>query len=302
MFLVMTVRRASAQADCPNEENYSPCTCTRFNGTGGVQNYWVTCTEIALAEVASVFERTTTADLDRFELYLSPTDPTKTIPADLLNNHQTLWTYIYCRPAGSPLIVHSQAFRSSQNLMKQIYLRDCDMSQLNFDFLSGFNKVYDIDFWSMSNVGQANWASLPQLPSFDSLRIYQSTGLNEWISFPQLATEITSLSLSTNDIQDEAMNRILNWTFHYSANTLNYLYMNGNELTQIPKQLQAPHSFPNLRYLYLNDQKTGIPLITTGSLPCSSSYSYMDYWLDATNNRITTIEAGAFQGYFIFIH
>jgi len=295
VFLVMTVKTASAQADCPNEENYSPCTCTRSNG--GVH---VTCYEIALAEVATVFERTTTADLYQFDLYLSPTDPTKTIPEDLLNNHRTAYIDIYCRPAGSPLIVDSQAFRSSQNLMNEMYLRDCDMNQLNFDFLSGFDKVWHIGFQSMSNVGQANWASLPQLPSFISLYIDRSNGLNEWSAFPQLARGLTYLFFRENDIQDDAMNRILNWTIQYSANTLERISIEGNELTQIPKQLQAPHSFPNLQYLYMGDQKTGIPLITTGSLSCPSNYS--NYLLGANNNRITTIEAGAFQGYFIFIH
>jgi len=301
MLLVMTVRKAGAQADCPNEENYSPCTCTRSTDIGGVQEYRVMCYEIALAEVASVFKRTTTADLYRFTLYFSPTDPTKTIPADLLNNHRTEVTLIYCRPTDSPLIVDSQAFRSSQNLMTVLFLRDCDMSQLNFDFLSEFNKIWRIGLESMSNVGQANWASFPQfLPSFNSLLIRKSTGLNEWSAFPQLAGGSADLYLSTNDIQDDAMNRVLNWTFQYSANTLNSLDLRSNELTQIPKQLQAPNSFPNLQYLNLDDQKTGIPLITTGSISCPSSPS--NYYLYASKNRITTIDAGAFQGYFIFIH
>jgi len=301
MFLMMTVRTASAQADCPNEEDYSPCTCSWSTGTGGVQNYQVKCYGIDLAEVESVFGRTTTTDLDQFILYLSPIDPTKTIPADLINNHRTRIIRIYCRPVGSPfIIVDSQAFRSSQNLMTNMYLSNCDMSQLNFDFLSGFDKVLQIDFRSMLNVDQANWTSFPQLPSLSGLTIVQSTGFNKWSAFPQLARGLADLIFSINDIQDDAMNRILNWTSQYSANTLRLFLIEGNELSQIPKQLQAPHSFPNLQLLTLNDQKTGIPLITTGSLSCPSSYS--NNLLEASNNRITTIDAGAFQGYFIFIN
>ena len=92
------------------------------------------------------------------------------------------------------------------------------------------------------------------------------------------------------------MDRILNWTVQYSANTLETLILDENDLTIIPLQLRSS-SFPKLQYISLNKQSSGIPLIPSGSFHVISP----NYTLSVDSNDIESIEEGAFQGNSLFI-
>jgi len=222
MLLVMTVKTVSTQADCPNEEDYSPCTCYRYDDPS--RNPSVNCAS-NLSEISSVFKRTTAADIEVISIDLVETDPIKIIPADLINNHRAEYISIGCASINNqPLKVDSQAFRSSKDLINGVQSYNCDLNQFNFEFMSGFNLLSAVSFNRVSNFGRANWTSFPNnLPSMIDFYIYGSTGLNEWVTFPRLTRGFTFVSLISDGIQNEAMSRILNWTLQYSANTLIYL-------------------------------------------------------------------------------
>ena len=277
-------------SQCPNGEDYSPCTCSGFVDR---LPHYLTCKGTTLADVSRVFRQTTPADFMKFSLQTSITDPTEVIPIDLLNNHRAIKIEIKCSFNYS-LRIDPQAFRSSKNMTRSVSFDLCDLSQLNFDFLSGFDRLDDIHFLRASNVELANWQSFPPLRNLNTIEIWDSTGLNEWTIFPKLFRGLSRLEFHDNRIQDEAMDRILNWTTKYSAETLEYLWISGNDMTNIPRQLGVASLFSKLQILYLDNQKTGIRSIPSGAFYGISLTSN----LTANNNGIETIEEGAFQGNF----
>ena len=286
---IFFVDPSSAQADCPNGEDYSPCTC----GIYSFENKsFIKCQGTTLDQVASIFRRTTSADFDEFELSLPRDDQAAIfIPADLLNNHRvTDNIFIVLARNDYLLSVDPDAFRSSKNTIQSLSFQNVDMNGFDYQFLSGFNQLKSAELGYLRNVDKANWASFPSLPRLQSLDFYFSTGLNDWTTFPRLARGLSSLYLQVTDIQDEAMNRILNWAAQYSADTLEELWLTENDLTQIPRQLQVP-LFSKINVLGVHYQKRGISLIPNGSF-----HGIFPYYLIASNNGIEKIEQGAFQG------
>ena len=249
----------------------------------------MTCSEITLAEVSGIFKRKTPANLEGFVLDLSQSDPTKTIPMDLLSDHRTRVVEINCPSSDYFLMIDPQAFRSSKNTTESVNFFLCNMSRLDFDFLAGFDRITYTSFIGMSSFDQADWASFPLLPSLYWIFVYGSKGLNDWTTLPQLARGLTWLQLQASEIQDVAMDRILNWTLQSSADTLQNLIIDGNDLKNIPKQIP---SFLKLQFLYMNDQRAGIPVIPSGSFLCNMQ----TYRLYALNNGIATIQDNAFLG------
>ena len=288
---------ANAQADCPNGEDYSPCECSRPPSPGGLPA--IICPikiKTNLADVFNTFKRTKTADFETMSISILPQDKMTEmiIPMDLFNNHRARNFEINCGSSSNlSLRVDSQAFRSSITTAQSMRLTQCDLNQLSFDFLSGFNQINYIWFPATTNVGLANWNTFPLLHSLNKFAITHSTGLNEWTTFPKLSRGLNHLFLKSNDIQDAAMDRILNWAANYSAETLEELQIDDNDLKNIPRQFQIL-SFTKLNSFYMNNQKTGIPIIKSGSIRVSP-----DVILHAENNKIVTIEEGAFQGNYI---
>ena len=245
---------------------------------------------ITFAQVSRIFNQTTSADLEHFTIFLLSSD--QTIPKDLLDNHRARRIQINCAKNSQRhflLSIDSEAFRSSKNTTVSLDLNYCDMSQLGFDFLSEFSQLTSITFSNMSNVGLANYTSLPPLLGLTELHITSSTGLNEWKAFPQLSDGLKSLYLQSNEIKNEAMDRILKWAAEYSVETLEHLRIDDNDLTIIPEQV---HIFSKLQILRLDNQKHGISEIPSGSFHGTSQH----YALYAMNNKIETIQEGAFQG------
>ena len=296
----------SAKVNCPNGEDYSPCSCGSWSpfiipSSLSFDNISsnVECTtgyRATLADVSNVFNRTAPSEIRGFMLYLytqSATDSRKIIPMDLLSNHRALSIDITCSSSTDmSIIINPQAFRSSRNTTRNFMFFFCDISRLSFNFLTGFVQITSILFSTTKHVDQANWASFPtSLPSLETFSISSSTGLNEWTIFPKLSRGLSRLSLHSNEIQDAAMDRIINWTVAYSVDTLESLGIESNNLTNIPSKLQIS-SFPKLQYLNLDSQENGIRIIPRGSF----GFAAPNYTLSADNNKIEIIEDGAFQG------
>jgi Leucine-rich repeat (LRR) protein len=73
-----------------------------------------------------------------------------------------------------------------------------------------------------------------------------------------------------------------------SANTLSILYLEANQLKQIPKEIR---SLPKITDLYLVDNN--ITFIGKGSLSFSASWLTQ---INLSNISLNVIEPGAFQG------
>lgn len=278
-----------AQTNCPNGENYAPCVCYYAN-----REYEVGCDQVLMEDVLSVFKRTTPSNMTTLTIYTSANDASIdaiiTIPKDLLNEHQVHSEIRIYNPNSSYLLqIDQEAFRSSRNFTTECYLGDSDLSRLDFKFLTGFDELSILTVGYASNAHLANWTSLPQLPNLKTLTIYDSTGLNDWTTFPPFIRDLENLKLFSNKIQSVAMDRILSWAVSHSASTLQSLLIDGNDLTSIPRQIPE---FTSMIKLYMDGQKTGIPLIPSGSIKLSVPDSYV--YLSA--NKIAIIEPGAFQG------
>ena len=285
------VDQAVSQINCPNREDYSPCTC---EFTDESQEYSITCSDVPLVDIVGVFNRTTPADLNSFDLYMSQ-ESSQDIPANLLNNHRVnsvIDLHCQSKNRNNLLRVDPDAFRSSKNVTKSFALNFCDISQLEFNFLNGFDTLSTLNLFTVANIHLADWAqSFPTLPSLNNLVIYNSTGMNDWTTFPRLSLGLVNLFLSANQLSDDSMDRILNWTLEYSSsNTLMSLFVRKNNLTRIPAQIP---NFKSLMYLDMADQVSGIPSILSGSLNLAS---LLVLTLDLDGNNISKVEPDAFNG------
>ena len=274
--------------ECPNDENYAPCSCMRHVG----DTYDLVCNEQPLDEVANVFRKTTAAQFDYFYFFISQRDANKIIPPNVLNDHVASNIMVYCPTTIGHqqhlLTVDPKAFQSTNNVTSAIAFNGCDLGKMNFDFLAGFDHLNLIYVDAASNVGLASWTSMPLLPSLTELNIRNSVGLDLWKSFPRLERGLERLILESDQIQDGPMEVILNWALRYSSISLLSLRLDKNDLTRIPIQIS---SFENLQELFIYSQSSEISSISMGTFNFSTPITS----LFAESNGITKIAAEAFQ-------
>ena len=285
---------------CPNNEDYSPCQCFVFKSY-----YSLTCDKVPLANVSNIFKRTTPVNWIEFDLGLTISDFNKTIPANFLGNHTAKFFRLYCPAAVQQkqnflIKIHPNAFRTPKSVDIERYysssfeIEGCDISQWNLNFFSGFHRFVALHIINASNFHLANWTSMPPLPYLSHLYIAKGAkDLNQWITFPNLSVGLQGLHIFDCEINDAAMDRILNWALKTSANTLESLDISGNNLAKVPHQMS---SFKKIRSINLSKQKTTIPsLSANGSFAFPKNHSIS--FISAAGNRIASIQPGAFQGF-----
>ena len=285
-------------------EFYQPCACFLEVGGTNIPRYnSIRCENVSLATVSEIFHHITansSSNLFNVHINLSWADANETIPKNLLGHHQarnliSLLGLYGPNNSRSLLSIDPEAFYSSRNFTKMLSIKNFDLNRLNFNFLTGFHRLEILNFNETSNINLANWTFLPPLINLQELRIFNSTGLNEWTSFPNLTKGLNGLILLDNNIRDKPMERILNWTERFSLSTLRGLNIGGNLVTKIPRQIS---SFSKLETVFFNGQKKGISLIPKGSLNLSAPV----FKFSAQGDGITKIESGAFQGIIFFLY
>ena len=282
--------------DCPKGINLSPCHCI-YDQTFHLSPTLVACNLVSMINVTHVFERIPAMQWPALVLRLTSSDENRTIPADLLGNHTTVGVRFVCPHHGYPLRLNRNAFRSSKQLIEFLYVDECDVGQLNFNFLAGFDKLWVIAFTHTQNNHLANWTIMPPLCNLASLYIRNATrnDLNQWTQFPNLTRGLHDLCLDGNEINDVEIDRILNWTLKTSANSLEYLSLERNNLTKIPRQISL---FTKILFVRLDHQKTDIQIITNGSFRIPAHNYIIVSQFSAKNSNISSIQPGAFQGIF----
>ena len=271
---------------CSNPNIYLPCLCS--------ENDWVFCGNIPLGVNGGIFEKQVKLNNDEMpiinniELIIPPTE--QLIAADILSNRSVSGIInLKCQAIGTQMLrIEPAAFKSSSNFLKTFRVNYCDVTGLNFLFLANFQQLSHLALHSDANVGLAEWRTLPPLPKLSTLRIWRSTGMEKWESFPVLNRGLSSIILYENKMGNEAMDRILQWLVNDSktVDTLNKLNIPENALTRVPKLLSA---FKNLLSLDLsNNPLNGI--LRNGSFNLLSSATL---FLDSSG--ITAIEPGAFS-------
>lgn len=273
---------------CPEQiPNVSPCYCGSGYGS-------ITCSDVPMEEVKAMFHRTS-PPYDWNTLTLTPLLNESIIPADLMGDHRVSYNIQLNSPDDSSykMRVHPDAFASSRTTAYFVSFYRGDFSQFDFQFLAGFDRLGQIDISECYNVHLAEWAAMPSLPGLEYFTIQRSTGLNEWSNFPTFSQGLLRLHLPGNVIEDEAIDRIVNWTVTESGNKLEWLDIHSNKLTRIPMHIPQ---FTKLRFLDLSRQAiygSGMEVIHAESLVFRSS-TFFGLVLDHCN--ISTIEPGAFAG------
>jgi len=273
--------------------DYSPC--SHSNGK-------VVCDKVPLEEVRKVFKRTSSPRLASVQLTLQPYIFTETlIPEDIFGTKRILEIWIqfpYKAVANRSLSleVDVDAFRSAKSYTKEFTINIIDCVLLDLGFLAGFDKLNNLTFSNINNI-QYCFPSLPPLPRLIQLKLEHCSGMNEVYNFPKLTNRLNSFQFSNDNltkfdsnkiINDETVDRIMDWLLISSANTLEEMGIVGmNQVTRVPDKIT---SFKALRKLWFYDNN--IFMIKSGAF----SFSVPVSLLNIKDNGIKEIESGAFQG------
>ena len=224
--------------DCPNGDDYSPCHCSDLA---------LHCRNVSVDVIAPLIahkesKNNTNHQLDLFGLTTQPINNIF-IPAHLFGNVLVMAAIrLQCGTisvrATQRMRIHTNAFRSSENITNVMSIVACDLSALDYLFLNGFHQLKTLAIDWAVNVHLANWTTLPPLSGLKILNITNSEGLNKWIhKYPELVSGLIEFKLISCNIGDVVLDRMLQWLQNSSSNALEVLYLKNNTLTKIPQQL-----------------------------------------------------------------
>ena len=234
-------------------ESYSPCYCPVTNNERN-PSFVVICIDIKLMEVNEVFKITTPADLSQF-MFISTNYLPLHYLEDIFLEHRIqsieFYNHNWENKSSMKLKIHPEAFRSSRYFAVRFRFHYCDLSLLDFAFLTGFTQLRYLQFEDSLNV---NLNTLPLLlPSLEFIRIVKCSGLNEWHTFPSLIRGLQKLTLEHTALTDGDCARILDWIISGPSNdTLIGLDLSRNNLTRIPQQIKV---LQNLKKIILSSCK-----------------------------------------------
>jgi len=248
-----------------------------------------------------VFKRTSFPILTSVKLTLEPYIFRETlIPEDIFGIKRILdiWIRYPDLVVNRPLSlqVDANAFRSTKSYTNKFTINMIDCSLLDLDFLSGFDELTELGLYNIYNI-QHCLSNLPYLPRLTKLSFKHCAGMNELYNFPALVNGLRDFRFQNDDItkfqstqiiNDETVDRIMDWLLLSSTNTLeeiSIIYM--NQVTRVPQKIA---SFKALRKLWLYNNN--ISTIKSGAF----SFSFPVYVLDISDNGINEIEPGAFHG------
>ena len=271
------------QANCPNGEDYSPCSCS-----GSSSSLTITCSLQPMETVRATFTKNSAYSTPlNIDLRPAPTDDT--IPFDVISTDKYAGVLmIRCPSAGYQLKIDPLAFRYSRPYTTRLTITSCDLRFLNFAFLDQFANLTNLAIQSSSNVNFSLPTLTVALPSLTSLSLYSCQGLNDWTEFPRpLVAGLTTFDAGSSRLTDSIALRILNWVVASSNSTLTTLYMDTNELVQVPSRIS---SFRVLTYVDLS--YNAIQVLRTGALSFTAPVDR----LLLNGNDISYVQPDAFQG------
>ena len=279
---------AAAQTTGSCDQDYSPCLCRYGNPTDETGIY-VTCTTTATVAVMAVFNRTDAMELQYFAL-LNFKDGQDGIPDNLLVNKVTARLIIECGDF-LPMYVSENAFNSTKGFSNSFEMSGCNLSNSSMSFLDGFSQLLSVTVDATSSMGLI-FPSFPvRLPKLTTLTFSNGIGWNKLIRSPQplKAEKLTKFYLTGSaDMNDEAMDIVMNWAVISFKSTLESLNIISNNLTQIPRQIE---SFDQLSYVDLRGNS--FSLVLTRSIVMKA----VDIFLVSLSNcQISEIQPSAFQG------
>jgi hypothetical protein len=164
------------------QEDYYPCTCETYP-FDLIPSLYVNCKDVPSFEsVQAAFRRTSAPQVKEFILTIPIFETNKTIPADLLSGKAAQEITLNCPSTETQLTVDPAAFNSSEDYTNFIKFSTCDLSQLDYKFLTNFNVLKEMYYVSSINVSR--WPNLPNLPSLRKLSINSSPDFKDFKSLP----------------------------------------------------------------------------------------------------------------------
>ena len=104
--------------------------------------------------------------------------------------------------------IHPEAFRSARDLTRYFSLISCDLTELSFSFLMGFNNIHQL---TVINSHIPELRDFPMLPELSEIQIRNCSGINDWTEFPTLNKAIWYIILNNNGLNNQAAYRIMKW-------------------------------------------------------------------------------------------
>ena len=275
-----------SRLNCPHQEDYWPCICP-YEPYERKLSFSLVCNWVPGEDIKDSVTMKTPASF--YEIYInieSNSPSTSNIPRDIFGQHmfRILWIDAENKYVKPLLKVHPEAFRSSRDVCNEITISWVDFKNLSFSFLEGFNLL---QYLKIENSDNFCLLDLPPLPLFHTLRIVNSTGLNDWTHFPSLSFGLLTVSIVHCDLSDLAAGRILDWLLNGpSKRNLCVINLDSNILTGIPRQLKM---FPSLTSINLQNN-LDLSIIDNLSFPIPMKL------LNLSSCHITEIKPGAFKG------
>lgn len=290
---------SAVSQQCPTD-TYSPCYCVSPSFSYDESKFRVTCnrSSLALVKVAGFATSKTNIATPIASLLLIPSSSDTTIPGDLVGNRTVTTLTLSCPTFTSYLSINLNAFRASKSSLTSFNIRNCDLRNFTYNWLTDFTALTSISIYGSFN-NNRGFYTLPYLPALTGIR-FESIGITYYANpythaeFPILANNQIGQGLSSFDLiyssqfTDSAIKSFLNWLLPTSADTLTSMSISADSLSRFVPQMG---SFSKLNSLsvYNNFVPSTLP---PGSfyfnVPVSGIYS--------DNSKIYNISAGAFYG------
>jgi Leucine-rich repeat (LRR) protein len=187
------------------------------------------------------------------------------------------------------LEIHPKAFRSSIQHIGHFEVTECDLSQLNFKYLSDTTGLMSLSF--SRSVRFKGFNPLPFFSRLKSLRIYEYQDFQHWNEISVRFPNLESLFLDGTLLGDRSVNQLVSSIASSPTgnDTLQQLSLWENQLTRIPDHIS---SFRKLSYVNLFGNS--IVSVPSGSFVFRPEIQVS--FLILSKNALNTIEPGAFKG------
>ena len=166
-----------------------------------------------------------------------------------------------------------------------ITFKGCDLTTFDFGSLAEFKELRRLQVNGGSLV---EFRGMPYLPTLREVSIIVENFAKFWPPGLTPSLDYIDLARLPNDM---ALDGVLNSIDSSYKGNLTYLVIRNTGATRVP--LNIIQEFPNLYSFILNYNKN-IRSLTTGSFPSRTNLIV----LDLSNNNITIIEPGTFEGKF----
>ena len=199
------------------------------------------------------------------------------------------------RSTGKSNTIRHGSFNLSSSNIKFLSINDWDLKYLDLTFLlTETVKLQELKIHHLSEVEMTELVCLPLLPPLEDFYI-QEDQINIkhfWFdNCPPFKFGISKLSLTGVGFSgDETADRILQWLFQASAETLKHVELiSWNNLTRIPRRLS---SFQKLDSLEIICDNFKLPIIEESSIVFNVPFRLFSL----KNCGVKEIKPGAFQG------